>query len=144
MEHEHDEHDVQARGESAPVTDHTSPEAGEVAGAPAAVRAAAARRDADSTTPATARARGVEWVRPTDLLARHTATLSGRGIDFQTELARRARTPITTGLHQAGHAARNRVGVRVGERALRLPPISAFGHSGVTSSGAVRSGVGMG
>lgn len=144
MERNHYEHDEQARGESAPVTDRTTPEAGEGAGAPEAVRAAAARRGAPKTTPATTKARGVEWVRPTDLLARHGATLSGRGIDFQAELARRARTPITTGLHQAGHAARNRVGVRVGERALRLPPISAFGHSGVTSSGAVRSGVGMG
>lgn len=139
MEHEHHEHDERARGDSAPVTDHTTPEAGDETGAPEAVRAAAARRGADSTPRATAKARGVEWVRPTDLLARHTATLSGRGIDFQTELARRARTPITTGLHRAGHAATN----RVGDRALRLPPISAFGHSGATQSGPVRSGVGM-
>lgn len=131
MEREHHEHDERARGESAPVTDHTSPEAGDEAGAPEAVRAAAARRGADSTTRAAARARGVEWVRPTDLLARHGARLSGRGIDFQAELARRARTPMANRLGQAA------------ERALRLPPISAFGRSSTTSSGAVRSGVGM-
>ena len=33
------------------------------------------------------RARGIEWVRPTDLLARQSATLAGRGIDFEAELA---------------------------------------------------------
>lgn len=143
MEHEHHKHDERARGESAPVTDHTSPEAGEETGAPDAVRAAAARRGADKTPLTAAKARGVEWVRPTDLLARHTATLSGRGIDFQAELARRARTPITTGLHWAGRSVGDRVGVRVGERARRLPPISAFGHHSVTSSSPVRSGVGM-
>lgn len=134
MERNHYEHDEQARGESAPVTDRTTPEAGEGAGAPEAVRAAAARRGAPKTTPATTKARGVEWVRPTDLLARHGATLSGRGIDFQAELARRARAPITTSLHRAGS---------VGDRARRLPPISAFGRGSTAQSGPVRSGVGM-
>ena len=35
--------------------------------------------------------RGVAWVRPTDLIASSTARIAGRGINFQTELAHRAR-----------------------------------------------------
>lgn len=135
MEREHYEHDEQARGESAPVTDRTTPETDEATGAPEAVRAAAARRGAAKTTLTATKARGVEWVRPTDLLARHGATLSGRGIDFQAELARRARALITTRLHRAGRS--------VGDRARRLPPISAFGRDSTPQSGPVRSGVGM-
>ena len=37
------------------------------------------------------KARGVEWVRPSDLLVSRSARLAGRGIDFQAELSRRAR-----------------------------------------------------
>lgn len=139
MEREHYEHYVQRRGESAPVAGSTTPEAGDAAGAPEAVRAAATRRGADKTPLTAAKARGVEWVRPTDLLARHSAMLSGRGIDFQAELARRARAPITTGLHRAGRS----VGDRVGDRSRRLPPISAFGRGSPAQPGPVRSGVGM-
>ena len=35
--------------------------------------------------------RGIAWVRPTDLIASSTARFAGRGINFQTELAHRAR-----------------------------------------------------
>jgi len=35
--------------------------------------------------------RGIAWVRPTDLIASSTARLAGRGINFQAELANRAR-----------------------------------------------------
>ena len=35
--------------------------------------------------------RGIAWVRPTDLIASSTARIAGRGINFQTELAHRAR-----------------------------------------------------
>ena len=98
----------------------TAPETVEKTEAPIAVRAARAshRRGIEWPTPAAGgrRARGVEWVRPTDLIARHGAALAGRGIDFETELARRTRTPITTGARQ------------LGERARRLPPLSAFGR----------------
>ncbi|MBD4582297.1 hypothetical protein GUG60_24430, partial [Xanthomonas citri pv. citri] len=76
------------------------------------------------------RARGVEWVRPTDLLARHGAALAGRGIDFEVELARRTRTATNTGVRG------------VGERARRLPPLSAFGRSRTTESVPSRSPVG--
>lgn len=35
--------------------------------------------------------RGIAWVRPTDLIASSTARIAGRGINFQSELADRAR-----------------------------------------------------
>lgn len=77
------------------------------------------------------RVRGVEWVRPTDLLARHGAALAGRGIDFEVELARRTRTATNTGVRG------------LGERARRLPPLSAFGRSSTTESVPSRSPAGM-
>ena len=81
---------------------------------------------------AAVRGRGVEWVRPTDLIARHSAHAAGRGLDFQAELARRTRTPIGAGVR------------RLGDRARRLPPISAFGHSHAPQAQQVsRSGVSM-
>jgi hypothetical protein len=96
---------------------------------PEAVRAAQVARD--DKRHALVRARGVEWVRPTDLLARHSATLAGRGIDFQTELARRARAPLAAGMR------------RLSERVRKLPPISAFGQRGASQTAPVRSSVGM-
>lgn len=103
--------------------------------APEAVRAAeAARRRATGTSKPAAdarRVRGVEWVRPTDLLARHGSALAGRGIDFEVELARRTRTPLTSG---ARH---------LGERARRLPPLSAFGRGPTGQAPPARPGVGM-
>jgi len=62
------------------------------------------------------RARGIEWVRPTDLIARNTASLAGRGIDMEIELSRKARAPLADGLRN------------LGDRAKRLSPLSAFGH----------------
>lgn len=74
--------------------------------------------------------RGVEWVRPTDLLARRGATVAGRGIHFQTALSQKTRHGITVSTR------------RVGDRAARLAPLSAFGHGrGQSVSG--RSAVGM-
>ena len=75
-------------------------ELAESTGTPDAVGAAHIRRDDQEHTPAGRRARGVEWVRPTDLIARHSASLSGRGIDFEAELARRARVAADTGDHK--------------------------------------------
>lgn len=60
--------------------------------------------------------RGVEWVRPTDLMARRGARVAGRGIHFQTALSQKTRHGISVG------------GRRVGDRAARLAPLSAFGH----------------
>ena len=62
------------------------------------------------------RARGIEWVRPTDLIARNTASLAGRGIDIEVEMSRKAREPLVAGLRN------------LGDRARRLSPLSAFGH----------------
>lgn len=97
---------------------------------PEAVRAAQVARTEKQH--AVVRGRGVEWVRPTDLMARHSANVAGRGLDFQAELARRTRTPLRVGMQ----AAR--------DRARRLPPITAFGRRTVTTSAPTRPGVGMG
>lgn len=35
--------------------------------------------------------RGLEWVRPSDLIAAHSARLAGRGLNLQTDLAARVR-----------------------------------------------------
>ena len=101
----------------------------EVTSTPEAVRAAQVARD--DKQHALVRGRGVEWVRPTDLIARHSAHAAGRGLDFQAELARRTRTPIGAGVR------------RHGDRARRLPPISAFGRSSTPASQMSRSGVSM-
>lgn len=96
---------------------------------PDAVKEAALGDGGAKAALAKARARGVEWVRPTDLIARQSSQLAGRGIDLHAELARRART--VTGIE------------RLSERARRLPPVSAFGRRGASQSGPARSGVGM-
>ena len=104
----------------------------EAATTPEAVRAAQVARTEKQHAAATVRGRGVEWVRPTDLMARHSANVAGRGLDFQAELARRTRTPLRIGMK----AAR--------DRARRLLPITAFGRRTVTTSAPVRPGVGIG
>ena len=101
----------------------------EATSTPEAVRAAQVARD--DKQHAIVRGRGVEWVRPTDLIARHSAHAAGRGLDFQAELARRTRTPLGAGVR------------RLGDRARRLPPISAFGRSSTPASQVSRSGVSM-
>lgn len=102
----------------------------EVSTTPEAVRAAQVART-EKQHAAVVRDRGVEWVRPTDLMARHSANVAGRGLDFQAELARRTRTPLRIGMQ----AARDRA---------RLPPITAFGRRTVTTSAPTRPGVGIG
>lgn len=79
--------------------------------------------------PATYRGRGVEWVRPTDLVARSSARVAGAAINFQSELHRRTR------------AAAQENTRRIAERARRLPPLSAFGR-GATRTDAGRSSIG--
>lgn len=135
-EHDHNPRRPDA-DERAPELDsaRTAPETVEKTEAPDAVRAARAsrRRGAEWQAPAATvrRARGVEWVRPTDLIARHGAALAGRGIDFEVELARRTRAPITTGARQ------------LGEQTRRLPPLSAFGRGSTGRAAPSRPGVGM-
>lgn len=75
--------------------------------------------------------RGVEWVRPSDLIARHTGQLAGRGIDFHTALATRSRAALIT-------SARG-----VGDRGWRLSPLSAFGGGPRTIPAVELSGVGL-
>lgn len=121
----HEQHERQG---STPERDREQVDATDI---PDAVEAAHVRRDDQERTPAGRQARGVEWVRPTDLIARHGATLSGRGIDFEAELASRARAPIANRVHD------------LADRARRLPPLSAFGRSTTSPAGPVRFGVGM-
>lgn len=79
--------------------------------------------------PVTYRGRGVEWVRPTDLVARSSALVAGAGINFQSELHRRTRSAAQDGTR------------RIAERARHLPPLSAFGR-GATRPDARRSSIG--
>ncbi|WP_166998381.1 hypothetical protein [Paramicrobacterium fandaimingii] len=78
-----------------------------------------------------ARARGVDWVRPSDLLARGSGHAARTAIDFHAHLAEQARTGLRAGAS------------RLGERARRLPPVTAFGRGQVGRSGAERDAVGM-
>ncbi|MFF2267414.1 hypothetical protein ACFVTZ_04065 [Cellulosimicrobium cellulans] len=87
---------------------------------------------------------GVEWARPTDLMASGSARMAGWGIDFQAELARRTgRLP-----GQAYRATRDgeRSGARfVSQRARKLPLVTAFGRGiGERFSWVSRSGIGLG
>ena len=102
----------------------------EAAGTPDAVKDAESRKAAKEKL-AQVRGRGVDWVRPTDLLARGGGTLSRRGIDRTAEMNRHVRAPIEKGARW------------VAERARRLPPLSAFGRRGGAEQGPRRSGVGM-
>ncbi|WP_075891731.1 hypothetical protein [Actinomyces provencensis] len=107
-----------------------APEGVEPAGTPDAVKQKAAVRSARERLDQV-RGRGVEWVRPTDLIVRGSGSLAGRGIEFNSEQGRRARASLAAG------------GRSLSERAKRLPPLSAFGRRGQRSEGPARSGVGM-
>ncbi|MEX3509799.1 hypothetical protein VVR84_09670 [Kocuria carniphila] len=61
-------------------------------------------------------ARGVDWVRPSDLMARAGGAAARRGIDVQDALSRHARSGIAAGAQ------------RLSAQARRLPPLSAFGR----------------
>lgn len=100
------------------------------AGTPDAVKDAESRKAAKEKL-ARVRGRGVDWVRPTDLMAQGGGALSRRGIDLTTAGNRRLRAPIEKGARW------------VAERAKRLPPLSAFGRRGGAEQGPRRSGVGM-
>ncbi|GAA3871271.1 hypothetical protein GCM10022381_12980 [Leifsonia kafniensis] len=83
------------------------------------------RKPAASSASVTRWRSGVEWVRASELLSSAGGRVAGRGIDFQAELSRRARTlPV-----QAAAASRR----TIRDRALRLPPASAFGRRGASA-----------
>lgn len=120
-------------------TDEKTPDpvAGDIAGAsgtPDAIEATSIRRNdpaLDPTLSVHQRAgRGVDWVRPTDLMARSGSRVAGAGIDFQADVARRSR-------HAAATSAR-----AVAARARRLPPVSAFGR-GHSTQPMTRDSVGI-
>lgn len=100
--------------------------------------------NAKADTEAGRRRSGVEWVRPTDLLAARTGRVAGQGIDFHAELARRTRR--APGQAYRGVRTVARSGARaVSERARRLPPVTAFGRGGSPRHSWVsRSGIGLG
>lgn len=114
------------------LSDRDEPKQVETVETPDAMREAAIadRRVSDRKAFLDVRGRGVEWVRPTDLIARQSSRLAGRGLDLHTELARRSRASTVTGLRHLSNRAR------------RLPPASDFGRGG-TRPGPQRSGVGM-
>ncbi|GAA1546542.1 hypothetical protein [Brevibacterium picturae] len=130
-----------------PTKDHSVREDPERTGTPAAVQAAkvaARNRNVNAKSLDSARrARGVEWVRPTDLLARQSATVAGRGIDFEVELARRTRK-LTGHVTRASGRGIGKVGKAMSVRARRLPNVSEFGRSNRHQSWVTRSGIGLG
>lgn len=130
-----------------PTKDHSVPEEPEKAGTPEAVQAAkvAPRNRPDKTAIADGarRVRGVEWVRPTDLLARQSATVAGRGIDFEVELARRTRK-LTGHVTRASGRGLGKAAQAISERARRLPDVSQFGRGSRHQSWVSRSGIGLG
>ena len=97
---------------------------------PDAIEAEKTRQQATELASDKTKARGVDWVRPTDLMARHSAVVAGRGIDFQAELSRRTRTGIATSAKS------------LSERAKQLPPLSAFGRRTSSREPVTRGAVG--
>ncbi|MFX4288279.1 hypothetical protein ACQ3I4_14630 [Zafaria sp. Z1313] len=104
---------------------------------PDAIEAEKTRQQAADLAQEQHKARGVDWVRPTDLMARHSAVVAGRGIDFQAELSRRTRTGIATGARAVGAGAK-----ALAERAKQLPPLSAFGRRTSSREPVTRGAVG--
>lgn len=117
--------------EKASASQSTRPDAGEITatGAPDAVQAADVDRK-DQMDPAKARARGVDWVRTSDLMARGSAKASRLAIDFDVYLAHKARDPLARGIQH------------IGDKARELPPLSSFGRR-TPGRGAERGPVGM-
>ena len=97
---------------------------------PDAVKQAETTRRALERRLESARARGVEWVRASDLLSRGTGRMAWRGIRFHQTAGTRTRRGLASGMRA------------VSERVRQLPPASAFGRRSTQSMAASRSGVG--
>lgn len=101
----------QYRRHAAPEQDHAAPkgptpaETAEAAGTPDAVKDAESRKAAKEKL-AQVRGRGVDWVRPTDLLAQGGGALSRRGIDLTAAGSRKVRPPLVAGARWLGERAR--------------------------------------
>jgi hypothetical protein len=98
---------------------------------PDAVKQSDTSRRAVEDKLASARARGVEWVRASDLLSRGTGRMAGVGIRLHQTAGARTQRGLTSGVRA------------VSRRVRELPPVSAFGRRAATASAATRSGVGM-
>ncbi|WP_293785602.1 hypothetical protein [uncultured Aeromicrobium sp.] len=115
------EHDHPAPRQT-PAPETTRPEPVEATGAPEAIAAADVDRttnpeSAEGVDPGKRKARGVDWVRSSDLLARGSGIASRLAIDFEAHLAHKARDPLIRGAKHLGAKVRE------------LPPLSAFGRS---------------
>jgi len=104
----------------------------EATGVPEAIGAADVARHPDQTAAGAGsrRARGGDWVRPKDLLARGSGRISRAAIDFNTYLSQQSQKGLVTGAKWVGAQAR------------KLPHPSMFGR-GHDRTGADRSPVGM-
>ena len=87
--------------------------------------------------------RGVAWVRPSELMTQAGGRVAARGIDFEAELARRARRAPATAI-RAGRRRIDTIHQAASDRARRLPPVSEFGRRSRTHSWVTRSGIGLG
>lgn len=76
----------------------------------------------------------IVWMRPTELVPAVTGRVAGQGIDLESSIARRARALPTQGVAATRRAIR--------DRALHLPPVSAFGSSRHAHGAVRRSGIG--
>lgn len=114
--------------------ERTRPDRAEAQGVPEAIQAADVTRtagpEAAGVDPALRKARGVDWVRASDLMARGSGQVSRLAIDFEANLAHKAQDGLARGVKQLGAKARE------------LPPIAAFGRS-TSRDGAGRGPVGM-
>jgi hypothetical protein len=97
---------------------------------PDAVKTDDPRREVEEKL-ASARARGVEWVRASDLLSRGTGRIAWTGIRLHQAAGTRTRRGLANGVRA------------VSKRVRELPPVSAFGRRSSTSSATARSGMGM-
>ena len=102
-------HEQHERRRAIPEPVDERPEPIKRTGTPDAVEAALVRRDDREHAPAGRRARGVEWVRPTDLIARHSAHAAGRGLGQAGDLRQFA----CAGARRLAQHAQNHQPVRI-------------------------------
>lgn len=141
-QHRHPDQDRRMREESPRSSGTVTPAAAE-----GEVSALARHRDPSLSDKAGSQARksrrGVTWVRPSELMTQAGGRVAARGIDFEAELARRARRAPATAI-RAGRRRIDTIHQAASDRARRLPPASEFGRPARTHSWVTRSGIGLG